>query len=97
MMHEINSCLFYQTPVDSVLNLTLTDCNDLGPIFSMLSYTFNIDEAIVGPATNMDAFTGISVTDGDATSVNRMRAFSIIDAPSSTLGWFGIDPDTVSH
>ena len=96
MLHKIN-VLFNQTPVDSVLNLTLTDCNDFGPVFSMLSYTFNIDEAIVGPTTSMDVFSGIAITDGDATSVNRIATFSIIDAPSSTNGWFGIDPDTVSY
>ncbi len=79
------------------MSLTLTDCNDFGPVFSMPSYTFNIDEAIIGPATNDDVFIGISVTDSDATSVNRMRTFSIVGAPSSTNGWFGINPDTVSH
>ena len=78
------------------MNLTLRDCNDFSPVFSMPSYTFNIDEATVGPTSNTDVFSGILITDGDATIENARSTFSIAGAPSSTNGWFGINPDTVS-
>lgn len=83
--------------MDSVLTLTLTDCNDFPTVFTSPTHTFNVDEVTVGPATNTDVYSGIVVSDGDASSENRERVFSIIDAPSSTNGWFGIDRDSVSY
>lgn len=85
-----------QTPMDSVLTLTLTDCNDFPTVFASSSHTFNINEASMGPASNMNVYNGITVSDGDATIDNRNRVFSIIDSPASTNGWFGIDPSDVS-
>lgn len=102
-IHDCIECLtknklyinFVQTPQDAFISFTLTDCNDFATVFSAPLYSFTIDEAIAGPAANMDVFTGIVTTDGDATSVNSVKTFSIVDAPSSTNGWFGVDPNTV--
>ena len=85
-----------QSPMDSVLTLTLTDCNDFPTVFASSTLTFNINETTVGPPSNMVVYTGVTATDGDATSENRERVFSIVDAPASTNGWFGIDRNTVS-
>lgn len=43
----------------------------------------------------MEVFTGLVVTDGDTSSENRVAVFSIIGAPASTNGWFGVDSNTV--
>jgi hypothetical protein len=86
-----------QTLNDSMLRLTLTDCNDFPTSFARSSFTFNINETTVGPMSNMIVYTGVMVSDGDITSENRNKVFSIVDAPSSTNGWFGIDPSNVSQ
>ena len=80
-----------------MITFTVTDCNDFPTVFSAPLYTFSIDEAVTGPAANMEVFTGIMTSDGDATAANRVPLFSIVDAPSSTYGWFGIDSSSVSY
>lgn len=49
----------------------------------------------MGPATSTDAYTEIAVSDADVSSENMNGVFSIVDAPGSTNGWFGIDPTNV--
>ncbi len=61
----------------------------------MVAHPFTIAERTTAPAANEDVYTGIMVTDGDATSGNRVRVFSIDGAPATTNGWFGIDSATV--
>lgn len=82
--------------MDSVLTLTLTDCNDFPTVFASSTHTFNVDEVTVGPASQMDVYSGVVVSDGDASSENRERVFSIVGAPASTIGWFGINSTDVS-
>lgn len=82
--------------MDAVLTLTLTDCNDLPTVFTNTFHSFSINEAITGPSSDMEVYTGLSVTDGDTSSVNRVAVFSIVGA-GLINSWFGVDSNTVSY
>ena len=76
--------------------MTLTDCNDNPPVFGQNDYAFTISERITGPSANEPVFSGISVSDNDATSTNTQQLFAIVGGAASTNNWFGIDSATVS-
>lgn len=81
-----------RTPVDAVLSFTLTDCNDHPTVFEDTPYAFTMAERTASPASNEDIYNSTSVSDGDASSANRLRTFSIVSSPNT---WFGIDSNTV--
>ena len=85
-----------QSANDAVLTLTITDCNDHPPVFSQSSYAFTIAERTAAPAADEVVFTGITVTDNDATAANSMMSFSVVGGVAATNNWFDITPTTVS-
>lgn len=82
--------------MDAVVTLTVTDCNDHPPVFSQSSYAFSIPERTAAPAADEPVYTGITVTDNDASAANTMLSFSVVGGVASTNNWFDIAPTTVS-
>ena len=91
----IDMCM--QAASDAMLTVTVTDCNDHPPILSQSSYAFTIPERTAGPSADETVFSGISVTDNDASASNRAMQFEVVgDVATATNNWFDIDSTTVS-
>lgn len=88
--------LTLQSTSDAMLTVTITDCNDHPPVFSQSNYAFTIAERRAGPTANEVVFSGISVTDNDASAANRAMTFSVVGGVASTNNWFDVNPSTVS-
>ena len=94
-MHDID--MWMQAASDAMLTVTITDCNDHPPILSQSSYAFTIAERTAGPSADETVFSGISVTDNDASASNRAMQFEVVgDVATATNNWFDIDSATVS-
>ena len=80
-----------------MVTVTITDCNDHPPILSQSSYAFTIAERTAGPSDDETVFSGISVTDNDASASNRAVQFEVVgDVATATNNWFDINSATVS-
>ena len=89
--------MWMQAASDAMLTVTVTDCNDHPPILSQTSYAFTIPERTAGPSSDEAVFSGISVTDNDASAGNRAMQFEVVgDVATATNNWFDIDSATVS-
>ena len=88
--------LTLQSTSDAMLTVTITDCNDHPPVFSQSNYAFTIAEQMTGPTSNEVVFSGISVTDNDASAANRAMTFSVVGGVASANNWFDVNPSTVS-
>ena len=89
--------MWLQAASDAMLTVTITDCNDHSPILSQTSYAFTIPERTAGPSSDEAVFSGISVTDNDASASNRAMQFEVVgDVATATNNWFDIDSATVS-
>ena len=86
----------FQSPNDTIITLTVTDCNDHPPVPSQTSYAFTLAERVTAPGSNENVFTGISVTDNDASAANRAMVFDVVGGVSSANNWFDINPTSVS-
>ena len=67
-----------QSASDAMLTVSITDCNDHPPILSQSSYAFTIAERTSGPSEDEIVFSGISVTDNDASAGNRAMLFDVV-------------------
>ena len=85
-----------QSTSDAMLTVTITDCNDHPPVLSQSNYAFTIAERTASPTANEVVFTGISVTDNDASAANRAMTFSVVGGVASANNWFDVNPSTVS-
>ena len=86
-----------QAASDAMLTVTITDCNDHPPILSQSSYAFTIAERTAGPSADETVFSGILVTDNDASASNRAMQFEVVgDVATTTNNWFDINSATVS-
>lgn len=85
-----------QAANDATFTLTVTDCNDFPPVFTQTDHSFTISERSTMTTTNEIVYSGINVTDQDATAANRMVSYQIVGGLRTTNNWFNIDSTTVS-
>ena len=84
-----------QAANDATFTLTVTDCNDFPPVFTQSDHSFTISERSTMTTANEIVYSGINVTDQDATAANRMVSYQIVGGLRTTNNWFNIDPNTV--
>lgn len=84
-----------QAANDATFTLTVTDCNDFPPVFTQSDHSFTISERSTMTTANEIVYSGINVTDQDATAANRIVSYQIVGGLRTTNNWFNIDSTTV--